>query len=80
MSKEIEQSTTDVIQGYVDWKNDMRFREGDYSPQRYEEHLYNLRNQAIIDKAIAMVDKYNIGGGWNDEMINIFGDLLKSNK
>lgn len=80
MSKELEDKSIEGIQEFLDWQVEMRMREGDYSPQRYAEHLYHVRNQKIIDLAIAMLDKYNLGSGWNDDMISHFGSILKSNK
>lgn len=80
MAKEIEGINIDAIQAFLDWQIEMRMAEGDYSLVRYEYHLTSLRNQKIINKALEMLDKYNKGTDWSQEMLDSLAAILRSNK
>lgn len=80
MAKEIEPVDVDLIEHYLDWKVDMQLRAGDYTPGRYAEHMALLRNEKVIDKALEMLEKYNRGIDWNQEMLDSLEAILRSNK
>lgn len=80
MAKEIEPVDVDLIEHYLDWKVDMQLRSGDYGPGRYAEHMALLRNERVIDKALEMLEKYNRGIDWNQEMLDSLEAILRSNK
>jgi hypothetical protein len=80
MAKEIEPVDVDLIEHYLDWKINMQLRERDYGPERYAEHMALLRNENVINKALEMLDKYNKGTDWNQEMLDSLAAILRSNK
>lgn len=80
MAKEIEAVDVDVLEHYLDWRNEMRFREGDLSPARYAADMRLMRNENVINKALEMLEKYNKGTDWNQEMLNSLEAILRSNK
>lgn len=80
MAKEIEPVDVDLIEHYLNWKIDMQLRSGDYTPERYAEHMALIRNETVINKALEMLEKYNKGTDWNQEMLDSLAAILRSNK
>ena len=80
MPEELENKDVDLISKFLDWQVDMRMRERDYGPERYAEHLKAVANERAIQRAIAMIDKYDIGTVWEPEMLHSLRDILKGEK
>ena len=68
------------LENYIDWVNSRKLDPPTYSPVEYAEHLANLRNAEIVEKALEMLNFYNKGTGWDTEMIDKLGEILRGEK
>lgn len=73
-----EQDKINFLENYVEWANDRKLFPPTHSPAEYSEHLRNLRNAEIIDKALEMIGKYELSDkGFTQEMIQRLAKILR---
>jgi hypothetical protein len=72
------ESKIDFLENYVEWANDRKLYPPTHSPTEYAEHLRNLRNSEIIEKALEMIGRYEfVHTGWSKEMIDKMAKILR---
>jgi len=73
-----EQDRIRFLENYVEWSNDRKLFPPTFSPTEYAEHLRNMRNAEIIDRALEMLGKYELSEtGWPREMIEQMAKILR---
>lgn len=73
-----EQERINFLENYVEWANERKLFPPTHSPAEYAEHLRNIRNSEIIDKALEMIGKYEESRvGWSQEMIADLARILR---
>lgn len=65
------------LENYIEWVNSRKLDPPTYSPAEYAEHLANLRNAEIVDKALEMMNFYNKGTKWDVEMLDELAKILR---
>jgi hypothetical protein len=68
------------LENYIDWVNSRKLDPPTYSPAEYAEHLANMRNAEIVDKALEMITFYNKGTKWDTEMLDQLTAILRGEK
>jgi hypothetical protein len=68
------------LENYIDWVNSRKLDPPTYSPAEYAEHLANLRNAEIVEKALEMLNFYSKGIAWDPEMLDKLGEILRGEK
>jgi hypothetical protein len=68
------------LENYIDWVNSRKLDPPTYSPAEYAEHLANMRNAQIVDKALEMINFYNKGTKWDSEMLDELAAILRGEK
>jgi hypothetical protein len=72
------ESKIDFLENYVEWANERKLFPPTHSPTEYAEHLRNLRNSEIIEKALEMIGTYELSEtGWPREMIEKMAKILR---
>lgn len=72
------ESKIDFLENYVEWANERKLFPPTFSPTEYAEHLRNLRNAEIIEKALEMIGKYeNLGTPWHPDMVEALAKILR---
>lgn len=73
-----EQDKVQFLENYVEWANDRKLFPPTHSPTEYAEHLRNMRNCEIIEKALEMIGKYELSEtGWPREMVEKMAKILR---
>lgn len=71
-------SKIDFLENYVEWANERKLFPPTHSPTEYAEHLSNLRNYEIIEKALEMIGTYEMSEtGWPREMVEKMAKILR---
>lgn len=65
------------LENYIEWVNSRKLDPPTYSPAEYAEHLANMRNAEIVEKALEMVNFYNKGTKWDKEMLDQLAAILR---
>ena len=65
------------LENYIEWVNSRKLDPPTYSPAEYAEHLANLRNAEIVEKALEMMNFYNKGTKWDSEMLDELAKILR---
>ena len=68
------------LENYIDWVNSRKLDPPTYSPAEYAEHLANMRNAQIVEKALEMINFYNKGTKWDGEMLDELAAILRGEK
>ncbi len=68
------------LENYIDWVNSRKLDPPTYSPAEYAEHLANMRNAQIVEKALEMINFYNKGTKWDPEMLDELAAILRGEK
>jgi hypothetical protein len=68
------------LENYIDWVNSRKLDPPAYSPAEYAEHLANMRNAQIVEKALEMINFYNKGTKWDGEMLDELAAILRGEK
>lgn len=68
------------LENYIDWVNSRKLDPPSYSPAEYAEHLANMRNTEIVEKALEMLNFYNKGTTWDPEMLDELAAILRGDK
>jgi hypothetical protein len=72
------ESKIDFLENYVEWANERKLFPPTFSPTEYAEHLRNMRNSDIIDRALEMVGAYEMSEtGWPREMVEKMAKILR---
>ena len=71
-----QNSQLKLLQNYQDWKAEKQLVPPTWSPEEYMEHLQNEQNAKRIEKAIEMIDEYNMGIDWQKEMVDSLRAIL----
>jgi hypothetical protein len=73
-----EQEKINFLDNYVDWANDRKLYPPTYSPAEYSEHLRNIRNSEIIERALEMLGDYELSEtGWPKELVQQMAKILR---
>ena len=74
----LSESKIDFLENYVEWANERKLYPPTHSPTEYAEHLRNMRNSEIIDKALEMIGAYEMSqSGWTREMVEKMAKILR---
>lgn len=65
------------LENYIDWVNSRKLDPPTHSPAEYAEHLTNMRNAEIVDRALEMINFYNKGVNWPKEMLDDLAKILR---
>jgi hypothetical protein len=68
------------LENYIEWVNSRKLDPPTYSPAEYAEHLANMRNAEIVEKALEMINFYNKGTKWDSEMLDELAAILRGEK
>lgn len=68
------------LENYIDWVNSRKLDPPTYSPAEYAEHLTNMRNAEIVEKALEMLNFYNKGTNWPKDMLDELAAILRGEK
>jgi hypothetical protein len=72
------ESKINFLENYVEWANERKLYPPTHSPTEYAEHLRNMRNSEIIEKALEMIGSYeNIGVPWHPDVIEKLAKILR---
>ena len=73
-----EQERINFLENYVEWANDRKLYPPTYSPTEYSEHLRNIRNSEIIEKALELIGNYEMSEtGWPKELVEKMAKILR---
>ena len=72
------ESEINFLENYVEWANERKLFPPTFSPTEYAEHLRNMRNSEIIDKALQMIGTYEMSEtGWSKELVKTMAKILR---
>lgn len=71
------QKEIQFLEKYIDWANSRKLDPPTHSPAEYAEHLTNIRNAEIVDRALEMVNSYNKGTDWPKGMLDELAKILR---
>jgi hypothetical protein len=73
-----EQEKINFLDNYVEWANDRKLFPPTYSPTEYSEHLRNIRNSEIIEKALEIIGNYEMSdAGWPQSLVEEMAKILR---
>jgi hypothetical protein len=73
-----EEQKINFLENYVEWANDRKLFPPTYSPAEYSEHLRNIRNSEIIEKALEMIGNYEMSEtGWPKDLVEKMAKILR---
>jgi hypothetical protein len=73
----MSQKDIQFLENYMDWVNSRKLDPPTYSPAEYGEHLANMRNAEIVDRALEMLEFYNKGIDWPTNMLDELTKILR---
>lgn len=66
------------LEEYEAWKIEERLsRQYNDTPNDYIKHLQNLKNQAIIIRALNFIETYEKGTPWSEELVQSLASILR---
>lgn len=68
----------DLIQDYNRWVVENRMNPPQFSPLEYAQYIEAEKRKEAIEKAIAMIERYNKGTVWEPEMLNDLLGILRN--
>lgn len=74
------ETTVDIglIQDYNRWVVENKINPPQFSPVEYAKYIEDEKRKTAVEKAIAMIEKYNKGTPWEPEMLDSLLRILRN--